>query len=53
MTEKRIGLYHEFIDTTYKPKHDNLRALFYYNSANGVSREAAIGRIVFESSSRT
>jgi len=45
--------YHEFIDTRYKPKKSDVKVLFYYEPAEGITKEDAIGRIASESSSGT
>ncbi|ODS39323.1 MAG: type III ribulose-bisphosphate carboxylase [Candidatus Altiarchaeales archaeon WOR_SM1_86-2] len=50
---KKIEWYHEFIDENYIPKSDDIKVLFYYEPADGVTREDAIGRIASESSSGT
>ncbi len=45
--------YREFIDTNYRPKSTDVKALFYYEPAEGTTDEDAIGRIASESSSGT
>ncbi len=50
---EKIEWYHEFIDTNYKLKADDIKALFYYESAKGISNADAVGRIASESSSGT
>lgn len=45
--------YHEFIDTSYRPKNTDVKVLFYYEPAEGVTDEDAIGRVASESSSGT
>ena len=49
--EKKIEWYHEFIDKSYKPKENDIKVLFYYEPAKGITDEDAIGRIASESSS--
>lgn len=49
----KLEWYHEFINTKYKPKPSDTKALFYYEPAKGISHEDAIGRIASESSSGT
>lgn len=51
--DKKIDWYNEFINTNYKLKADDLKALFYYETAKGVSNADAVGRIASESSSGT
>ena len=48
-----IDWYMDFVDTGYEPAKDELRALFYFEPALGVSREEAAGRIASESSTGT
>ena len=50
---KKIEWYHDFIDLKYKPKQDDLKVLFYFEPAKGISKEDAIGRIASESSTGT
>ena len=50
---KKIEWYHEFIDKKYRPKKTDLKVLFYFEPATGVSKEDAIGRIASESSTGT
>jgi len=45
--------YHDFINTKYKPKKSDVKVLFYYEPAQGITKEDAIGRIAAESSSGT
>lgn len=45
--------YHEFIDARYKPSKTDVKVLFYYEPAKGISKEDAIGRMASESSSGT
>jgi ribulose-bisphosphate carboxylase large chain len=49
----KIEWYHEFVDTKYRPSKTDVKVLFYYEPAPGVSKEDAIGRIASESSSGT
>jgi len=53
MGEKKIEWYHEFINTKYKPKANDMKALFHYECAEGITSEDAIGRVASESSSGT
>ncbi|MDP3986854.1 MAG: type III ribulose-bisphosphate carboxylase [Nanoarchaeota archaeon] len=50
---KKIEWYHEFIDLRYRPKRTDLKVLFYFESARGITRDDAIGRIASESSTGT
>ena len=50
---KKIEWYHDFIDLKYKPKKNDLRVLFYFEPARGITKEDAIGRIASESSTGT
>ncbi|MDP2909098.1 MAG: type III ribulose-bisphosphate carboxylase [Nanoarchaeota archaeon] len=50
---EEIEWYHEFINKNYKPKKDDVKVLFYYEPAEGITNEDAIGRIASESSSGT
>jgi ribulose-bisphosphate carboxylase large chain len=45
--------YHEFIDPRYRPSRTDIKVLFYYEPAKGMTEEDAIGRIASESSSGT
>lgn len=45
--------YMDFVDTTYEPPDDEMKALFYFEPAAGISREEAAGRIASESSTGT
>lgn len=45
--------YHDFINTKYKPRKSDVKVLFYYEPAQGITKEDAIGRIAAESSSGT
>lgn len=49
----KIEWYHEFINKKYKPKSNDMKALFHYEPAKGISSEDAIGRVASESSSGT
>ncbi|PIT85720.1 type III ribulose-bisphosphate carboxylase [Candidatus Micrarchaeota archaeon CG10_big_fil_rev_8_21_14_0_10_59_7] len=49
----KIEWYSEFVDDGYKPKQDELVALFYFEPAEGVSAKEAAGRIASESSTGT
>src|SRR3989344_7976264 len=51
--EKKVEWYHEFIDLKYKPKKNDLKVLFYFQPAKGISVGDAIGRIASESSTGT
>ena len=51
--EKKVEWYHEFIDLKYKPKKNDLKVLFYFQPARGITKEDAIGRIASESSTGT
>ena len=53
MTEKKIEWYHDFINLRYKPKGTDLKVLFYFEPAKGITKEDAIGRIASESSTGT
>lgn len=50
---EKIEWYHEFIDKSHKLKENDVKVLFYYETAKGVTKEDAIGRIASESSSGT
>lgn len=50
---KKIEWYHDFIDLKYRPKRADLKVLFYFEPAKGISRDDAIGRIASESSTGT
>ncbi|MBI2042937.1 type III ribulose-bisphosphate carboxylase [Candidatus Pacearchaeota archaeon] len=50
---KKIEWYHEFIDLKYKPKKNELKVLFYFQPARGITKSDAIGRIASESSTGT
>ena len=53
MAEKKVEWYHDFIDLKYRPKRTDLRVLFYFEPAKGISKADAIGRIASESSTGT
>ena len=48
-----IDWYNEFVDVNHTPGPDELVALYYFEPAEGVSREEAVGRIASESSTGT
>jgi len=48
-----IDWYNEFVDVNHTPGPDELVALYYFEPAEGVSREEAAGRIASESSTGT
>jgi ribulose-bisphosphate carboxylase large chain len=48
-----IDWYMDFVDTGYNPAGDELICLFYFEPAEGISREEAAGRIASESSTGT
>lgn len=50
---KKVEWYDEFVNEKYKPKKDDLVALFYFEPAKGISVKEAIGRIASESSTGT
>lgn len=50
---KKIEWYHDFINLKYKPKKTDLKVLYYFEPARGISKEDAIGRIASESSTGT
>jgi ribulose-bisphosphate carboxylase large chain len=49
----KIEWYHDFINKKYKPRKSDVKVLFYYEPAQGITKEDAIGRIASESSSGT
>lgn len=51
--QKKVEWYLEFVDNKYKPKKDELVALFYFEPAKGVNVNEAVGRIASESSTGT
>lgn len=53
MTEKKIEWYHDFINLKYKPEKTDLKVLYYFEPAKGITRDDAIGRIASESSTGT
>jgi ribulose-bisphosphate carboxylase large chain len=52
LTEK-IEWYNEFVNQHYLPKKDDVKALFYFEPADGITVEDAIGRLASESSTGT
>ncbi|MFH1889630.1 MAG: type III ribulose-bisphosphate carboxylase [Nanoarchaeota archaeon] len=50
---KKIEWYHDFINKSYQPKKNDLKVLFYFEPAAGITKEDAIGRIASESSTGT
>jgi ribulose-bisphosphate carboxylase large chain len=48
-----IDWYEEFVDLNHTPGADELVALYYFEPAEGISREEAVGRIASESSTGT
>ena len=50
---KKIEWYHDFINLKYKPRKTDLKALYYFKPAKGITKEDAIGRIASESSTGT
>ncbi len=48
-----IDWYEEFVDLGYTPARDELVALYYFEPAEGIGRDEAIGRIASESSTGT
>jgi ribulose-bisphosphate carboxylase large chain len=50
---KKIEWYHDFINKKYRPKKTDLRVLYYFEPAKGITKEDAIGRIASESSTGT
>jgi ribulose-bisphosphate carboxylase large chain len=53
MFEKKVEWYKDFVDLNYKPKKTDLKVLFYFEPAKGVTIKDAIGRIASESSTGT
>ena len=51
--EKKIEWYHDFIDKSYQPKKTDLKVLYYFEPAKGITKDDAIGRIASESSTGT
>lgn len=49
----KIEWYHDFINLKYKPRKTDLEVLYYFESAKGITKEDAIGRIASESSTGT
>jgi ribulose-bisphosphate carboxylase large chain len=50
---KKVEWYHDFINRKYKPKRTDLKVLYYFEPAKGVTKDDAIGRIASESSTGT
>ena len=50
---KKIEWYHDFINLKYKPRKTDLKVLFYFEPARGITKEDAIGRVASESSTGT
>jgi ribulose-bisphosphate carboxylase large chain len=48
-----IDWYEEFVDLNHTPGRDELVALYYFEPAEGISREEAVGRVASESSTGT
>lgn len=48
-----IDWYEEFVDLNHTPGPDELVALYYFEPAEGIGREEAVGRIASESSTGT
>ncbi|MBP1929199.1 ribulose-bisphosphate carboxylase large chain [Methanolinea mesophila] len=48
-----IDWYMDFVDTGYTPGKDELVCLYYFEPAEGIGREEAVGRIASESSTGT
>jgi ribulose-bisphosphate carboxylase large chain len=53
MAGKKVEWYHDFIDLKYKPKKSDIKVLFYFEPAKGITKDDAIGRIASESSTGT
>jgi ribulose-bisphosphate carboxylase large chain len=49
----KIEWYHDFVNKKYTPRKSDIKVLFYYEPAQGITKEDAIGRIASESSSGT
>jgi len=49
----KVDWYLEFVDRSYRPRPSDLIALFYYEPAEGISPEEAVGRVASESSCGT
>ena len=49
----KIEWYHDFVNKKYRPRKSDIKVLFYYEPAQGITKEDAIGRIASESSSGT
>jgi ribulose-bisphosphate carboxylase large chain len=50
---KKVEWYRDFVDLNYKPKKNDLKVLYYFEPARGVTKKDAIGRIASESSTGT
>ena len=50
---KKIEWYRDFVNLNYKPKSSEIKVLYYFEPAKGVSKKDAIGRIASESSTGT
>ncbi|MBU7034441.1 MAG: ribulose-bisphosphate carboxylase large subunit, partial [Theionarchaea archaeon] len=48
-----IDWYNEFVDVDYTPARDDLVALYYFESPEGMTKEESAGRIASESSTGT
>jgi ribulose-bisphosphate carboxylase large chain len=48
-----IDWYMDFVDLDYEPEKDEITCLYYFEPAEGISREEAAGRIASESSTGT
>ncbi|NYT16816.1 MAG: ribulose-bisphosphate carboxylase large subunit, partial [Methanomicrobiales archaeon] len=48
-----IDWYMDFVDLRYEPEQDEIICLYYFEPAEGISREEAAGRIASESSTGT
>lgn len=53
MTSNKVEWYLEFNNPSYSPKKTDLKVLFYFEPAKGISAKEAIGRIASESSTGT
>lgn len=51
--KKRVEWYTDFVDTSYRPKKDDLVCIFRFEPASGISVKEAAGRIASESSAGT
>jgi ribulose-bisphosphate carboxylase large chain len=50
---KKVEWYHAFINKSYKPAKTDLKVLYYFEPAKGITKDDAIGRIASESSTGT